>query len=68
MLPETVVFGGHDRPDDLDAVRAQIEAPRTCMAAVRTALEEGLTIEQTAERGADFPPQWVAFSYRMLSG
>ena len=68
MDPETVVFGGHDGPDDLDAVRAQIEASRTCMAVVRTALEEGLTIEQTAERGADFPPQWIAVFYRVLSG
>jgi hypothetical protein len=38
------------------------------MALVGTALEKGLTIEQTAERGADFPPQWIAVFYRVLSG
>ena len=67
MHPETVVVGGHDDPVGLDAVRAQIEVSRACMALVRTALEDGLTVEQTAERGADFPPQWVAFFYRLLS-
>ncbi len=67
MHPETVVVSGHDDPVGLDAVRAQIEVSRSCMALVRTALEDGLTVEQTTERGTDFPPQWVAFFYGLLS-
>ena len=52
-------MSGHDDPVGLDAVRAQIEVSR--------ALADGLTVEQAAERGTDFPPQWVAFFYRLLS-
>ena len=37
------------------------------MVLVRAALADGLTVEQAAERGTDFPPQWVAFFYRLLS-
>lgn len=68
MHPETIVVSGHDAPTDLAAVRAQIEASRACMALVREALAEGLTVEATAERAAGrFAPQWVAFFYRLFS-
>ena len=67
MHPETVVVSGHDDPVGLDAVRAQIDVSRACMKLVRAALEDGLTVEETAERGKEFPPQWVAFFYRLLS-
>jgi hypothetical protein len=68
MHPETIVVSGHDAPTDLAAVRAQIAASRACMALVRQALDEGLTVEATAERAAGrFAPQWVAFFYRLLS-
>jgi hypothetical protein len=31
-------------------------------------MEDGLSIEQTAEQGADrFPPQWVAFFYGLFA-
>jgi glyoxylase-like metal-dependent hydrolase (beta-lactamase superfamily II) len=68
MHPETIVVSGHDAPTDLAAVRAQIEASRACMALVRAALDEGLTLEATAERAAGrFAPQWVGFFYRLFS-
>ena len=64
----TVVVGGHEEIGDLAAVRAQIEVSRACMAFVRGAMEDGLTIEQTAEQGVDrFPPQWVAFFYGLFA-
>ena len=63
----TIVVSRHDDPVGLDAVRAQIEVSRACMVLVRAALADGLTVEQAAERGTDFPPQWVAFFYRLLS-
>ena len=67
MDPETVVVGGHEDVADLAAVRAQIEVTRACMAYVRVSLDDGLTIEQTAEQGVDrFPAQWVAFFYQLL--
>jgi glyoxylase-like metal-dependent hydrolase (beta-lactamase superfamily II) len=68
MDPETVVVGGHEAPTDLDAVRAQIEESRACMRFVESAIDEGLTIEQTAERGAGrFAVPWIAFFYGYLS-
>jgi glyoxylase-like metal-dependent hydrolase (beta-lactamase superfamily II) len=68
MHPGTIVVGGHEAPTDLAAVRTQIEASRACMALVRAALEEGLTVEATAERAQGrFAPQWVAFFYRLFS-
>jgi hypothetical protein len=39
------------------------------MALVREALADGLTLEETAQRGADrFAPQWIAFFYRSFAG
>ena len=68
MDPETVVVGGHESPTDLGAVRAQIETSRACLAFVESAIADGLTIEQTAERGAErFPVAWIAFFYGYLS-
>ena len=68
MDPETIVVGGHDDPVGLDEVRAQIETTRACLALVRQALEEGLTLEETAARAeGGFAPQWVAFFYRLLN-
>jgi cyclase len=67
MDPGTVVVGGHEEVAELAAVRAQIEVTRACMAFVRASLEEGLSIEETAEQGVDrFPPQWVAFFYALF--
>jgi hypothetical protein len=38
------------------------------MALVRDAIENGLSIEAAAERGAGrFPPQWVGFFYRRFT-
>lgn len=68
MHPETVIVGGHEQPADLAAVRAQIDETRACMALVREALAEGLSLEEAAEHGADrFPPQWIAFFYRLFT-
>jgi cyclase len=67
MDPGTVVVGGHEEVADLAAVRDQLEVTRACMAFVRASLEQGLSIEETAERGMDrFPPQWVAFFYALF--
>jgi hypothetical protein len=69
MHPETIVVGGHADPADLAAVRAQIVESRACIALVRAALADGLTLEETAQRGADrFAPQWIAFFHRSLAG
>jgi glyoxylase-like metal-dependent hydrolase (beta-lactamase superfamily II) len=69
MHPETIVVGGHADPADLAAVRAQIVESRACIALVRAALADGLTLEETAQRGADrFAPQWIAFFHRSLGG
>jgi cyclase len=68
MDPTTVVVGGHGDPVGLDAVRGQIAASRACMALVRESLADDLSLEETAERGADrFPPQWVAFFYGLFT-
>lgn len=68
MPPGTVVVGGHEEPADPAAVRAQIETSRAAMALVREAIEEGLSLEDTVARGGDrFPPQWVAFFYRLFT-
>ncbi len=68
MHPETVVVGGHEELTDLDAVRAQIEVSREAMAFVRASMANELSIEETAEQGADrFPPQWVGFFYRLFN-
>lgn len=64
MNESTVVVGGHEAIADVAAVRAQIETSRACMDFVRESIEEGLSIEATAEKGMDrFPPQWIAFFY-----
>jgi len=68
MDPETIVVGGHEEPADVDAVRAQIEVSRACMAYVSEAVDRGLTIEETAEQGADrFPVPWIAFFFGWFS-
>ena len=68
MDPTTIVVGGHEEPADLDAVRAQIAETRACMALVRDAIDDGLSIEAATERGAGrFPPQWVGFFYRRFT-
>lgn len=67
MHPETVVIGGHDEPAEVEAVRAQIHTSREAMTFVREAVDEGLSVEEAAEAGADrFPPQWIGFFYRLL--
>lgn len=67
MHPETVVVVGHERPVTIDDVRGQIEVTRSCMALVRSALEEGLSVEETAARGeARYPPQWIGFFYQLF--
>ncbi len=50
MHPETIVVGGHEAPVGLDAIRDQIEASRACMTFVRASIEEGMTLEATAEQ------------------
>lgn len=68
MHPETVVVGGHDAPTDLAAVRRQIQASRETMSFARDALARELSLEEAAEEGAErFPPQWVAFFYRLFN-
>lgn len=68
MNASTVVVGGHEAIADVAAVRAQIEVSRACMAFVRESIEDGLTIEATAEKGMDrFPPQWVAYFYGVFT-
>lgn len=68
-LPEgTRVVGGHDAPVGVDAVRAQIEVSRACMAFVREALAEGITVEEAARRAEGrFTAPWVRFFWRALS-
>ena len=68
MDPETVVVGGHEEPADLAAVREQIAQSRACMTFVRESIVEGLTIEETAQRGLGrFPAQWVAFFHQLFT-
>jgi len=68
MHPETVVIGGHDGPVGLDEVRGQIAESRACMAHARQAVEEGASLEAAvASAEGRFPPQWIAFFYRVLS-
>lgn len=68
MDPETVVIGGHEEPATPAAVRRQIETTRAAMAWVREAIDEGLSLEETAERGSDrFPPQWLGLFYRLFT-
>jgi cyclase len=69
LAPETIVVGGHDPPTDVGAVRAQIAASRACMELVRGAIADGLDAAAAAERAGDrFPPQWVGFFHRVLTG
>lgn len=64
MAPGTVVVGGHEDVADVAAVLAQIETARACMAYVADAFERGLSMEATAESGAErFPVPWIAFFY-----
>jgi len=68
MHPETVVVGGHEEVTDLDAVRDQIGVTRDAMQFVRTSIEDGLSIEETARSGQDrFAPQWTAFFYQLFT-
>lgn len=68
MHPETAVIGGHDEPTTPADVRRQIETTRAAMARVREAIDEGLSLEETRERATDrFPPQWLAFFYRLFT-
>lgn len=68
MEPATVVVGGHGDPVGLEVVRGQIAASRACMAFVREAQSEELSMEETVERAAGrFPPQWVAFFYELFT-
>jgi hypothetical protein len=53
---------------DLDAVRDQIGVTRDAMQFVRTSIEDGLSIEETARSGQDrFAPQWTAFFYQLFT-
>ena len=68
MHPESVVVGGHEGVTDLPAVRRQIAVTREAMRFVRAAIENGRSVEETAEAGRDrFPPAWTAFFYQLFT-
>lgn len=69
-LPEgTVVVGGHDPPTDAAAVRAQVESTRGCMALVRRALEEGLSLDEAIARAEGrYTAPWVRYFFGALGG
>ena len=68
MHPETVVLGGHEDVTGLGAVRAQIRVTRAAMAFVRGSIDEGMSIQETAQVGQNrFPAQWTAFFYQLFT-